>query len=77
MNPQFTPLPYTQSYQPGVGTRTVGSNAMGIVNNQLFSAKCAYFVVSTDALYKCICNLSMAMQPELACIALSAAYCKK
>ena len=46
---------------------------MGIMNNQLFRTKCAYFMVSTDALYKCICNFPMAVPPELVCIALSAA----
>ena len=75
MNPQFTPLPYTQSYQPSDGTRTLSCDATGIVNNHLFGAKRAYFMVSTDALYKSICNLPMAMPPELVCIALSAACC--
>ena len=74
MNPQFTPLPYTQSYQPSFGVRTADCDAMDIMNNQLFSTRCAYFVVSTDALYKCICNFPMAMPPELVCDALSAGY---
>ena len=75
MNPQFATLPYTQSYQPGFGDRTVGCDAMGMVSNQLFNTRCAYFMVSTDALYKCICNFPMAILPELVCIALSAACC--
>ena len=70
---QFTSLPYTQSYQAGFGTITVGCDAMGIVNNQLFSTRCAYFMVGTDALYKRICNFPMVMMTELVCIALSAA----
>ena len=75
MNPQFTPIPCTQSYQLSDGARTVGCDATGIVSNQLFSTKCAYFMVSTDALYECICNFPMAMPPELVCIVLSATCC--
>ena len=46
---------------------------MGIENNQLFSTRCAYFIVSTHALHKCKCNFPIAMPPELVCFVLSAA----
>ena len=67
--------PYTQSCQLGFGARTAGCDAMNIVNNQSLSTRHADFMVSPNALYKCICNFPMAMPPELVCIALSAACC--